>query len=206
MQGFILHTLKARDEDLIVMILTKNSLKTLYRFYGARHSIVHLGHKIDFEEQKDGGNFLPRLRNVTHLGFKFLYDLERLKIWHNFLKLLYKHLKDVEKLDSFYFELLDDLSKKLTKQNPKRGCLESYIKLLQHEGRIHSLERCYFCNELLSIEEIALSRAFLPSHSRCSYSKPFNQKNIKELFNRGDSIFVDDEEVDRLWDVLLEGF
>ncbi len=206
MQGFILHTAKARDEDLIVTILTATALKKLYRFYGARHSIVHLGHKVDFEEQIESVNFLPRLRNVTHLGFKFLYDLEKLKIWHQFLKLLNLHLQGVESIDAFYFELLDEMASRFEKQNPKRACAEYYIKLLHHEGRIHSLDRCYFCNEDLDREEIALSRAFLPSHQRCSYSKIFHHKKIENFFTKKSTLFVDDVEIDMLWDIVLEGF
>ncbi len=48
MQGFLLQTQSIRDEDLIVRVLTKNQLKTLYRFYGKRHSVLNVGRKIDF--------------------------------------------------------------------------------------------------------------------------------------------------------------
>ncbi len=61
MQGYIIHITRVKDEDLIVTILTQNVIKTTYRFYGARHSSVHLGYKIDFESLtslKSGKNVL----------------------------------------------------------------------------------------------------------------------------------------------------
>ena len=55
MQGYIINVNKARDEDVIVTILAQDNLYTLYRFYGARHSQINLGFKIDFEiEEYDG--------------------------------------------------------------------------------------------------------------------------------------------------------
>lgn len=40
MQGFILHTQKVKDEDLIVYILSPKMLIKAYRFYGLRHSSI----------------------------------------------------------------------------------------------------------------------------------------------------------------------
>lgn len=48
MQGFILHTQKVKDEDLIVYILSPKMLIKAYRFYGLRHSSILSGYKIDF--------------------------------------------------------------------------------------------------------------------------------------------------------------
>lgn len=77
MQGFLLQTQSIRDEDLIVRVLTKNQLKTLYRFYGKRHSVLNVGRKIDFEEENDD-KFLPKLRNILHLGYLWEREMERL--------------------------------------------------------------------------------------------------------------------------------
>lgn len=52
MQGYILSMQKTRNEDMIVKILTPMYIKTLYRFYGTRHSIINIGRKIDFEEEQ----------------------------------------------------------------------------------------------------------------------------------------------------------
>ena len=49
MQGFIINLNKVKEEDLIVTIISKDNLQTLYRFYGARHGTINIGFKIDYE-------------------------------------------------------------------------------------------------------------------------------------------------------------
>ena len=49
MQGFIINLNRVKEEDLNVTILSRGSLETLYRFYGARHGVINLGFKIDYE-------------------------------------------------------------------------------------------------------------------------------------------------------------
>ena len=49
MQGYIINLNRVKDEDLIVTILSKGRLETLYRFYGARHGTINIGFKIDYE-------------------------------------------------------------------------------------------------------------------------------------------------------------
>ena len=106
MQGFILHTQKVKDEDLIVYILSPKELIKAYRFYGLRHSSILNGYKIDFALDENP-SFLPRLKDVLHLGFVWIMDREKMLIWQEFIRLLYHHLKDAQVLESFYFELLD---------------------------------------------------------------------------------------------------
>ena len=55
MQGYIIDIKPVKDDDLIVSILTENELLTTYRFYGARHSNINIGYKIDFELIDAGG-------------------------------------------------------------------------------------------------------------------------------------------------------
>ena len=64
MQGYIIRLNRARDEDLVVTILTQQNLETLYRFYGARHSTINLGFKIDFESEISLKSSIGRLRDV----------------------------------------------------------------------------------------------------------------------------------------------
>jgi hypothetical protein len=49
MQGYIIDLKVVKDDDLIVTLLCENELITSYRFYGARHSNINIGYKIDFE-------------------------------------------------------------------------------------------------------------------------------------------------------------
>ena len=49
MQGYIIDIKPVKDDDLIVSILTENELLTTYRFYGARHSNINIGYKIELE-------------------------------------------------------------------------------------------------------------------------------------------------------------
>ncbi len=205
MQGYIINVNKARDEDVIVTILTHHNLYTLYRFYGARHGQINLGFKIDFEVESSVKSTISRLRDVIHLGFPWIRDRSRLFIWQQFTALFHKHLQDSEELDPFYFELLEEASLIWQTQNPKRIAIESYIKILAFEGRLHQDMICFFCEEEIK-ENITLIRAFLPAHAECIHAIPLNMAAVKELIYSGSSLFLNDKEVDRVWHVLLEGF
>jgi len=203
-QGYIINVTKARDEDVIVTILAQNNLYTLYRFYGARHSQINLGFKIDFETQESSKTSMPRLRKVMHLGFTWITDRSRLFVWQQFSALFYKHLQDSETLDPFYFELLNEAVTIWQTQNPKRIAIEAYVKLLNFEGRLHTDMHCFFCeNEIQN--DITLIRAFLPAHAECIHAIPINISAIEELFTTGSSLFLNDKEIERMWYVLLEG-
>ncbi|MFZ9659657.1 MAG: recombination protein RecO [Arcobacteraceae bacterium] len=204
MQGYVLNVTKVRDEDLIVTILSENFTHTAYRFYGARHSNINVGYKIDFELEINIKSTIPRLKDVIQLNFPWLLDSKKLYLWQVYIKLFYHHLKDTEELDEFYIQLLDDLVIKMTKQNPKRAILESYVKLCEYEGRLHDDFTCLLC-DLPIDNNISLVRGFLATHSSCSYSKNFELNKITEFFNEKTLIAFNEEEVDYLWDVMLQG-
>ena len=204
MQGFILHVRKAKNEDVIATVLTRERIETLYRFYGARHPVVAAGYKIDFEIEKDALPFLPRLRHVIHLGFPWLTDPIRLQVWRHFISLLYEHLKDVEVPGAFYYDLLEERAKIWHLQNPKRNAVEAYLQILEYEGRLHPPDACFICGHALQ-ERISLARAFLPAHPRCIVAKSFPTAEIARLFETKQTIHLDDDAVERLWLTLLEG-
>ncbi len=204
MQGYIIDIKAVKDDDLIVAILTENRIYTTYRFYGARHSNINIGYKIDFEIQTNLKSSLPRLKDVIQLGFQWIFDNEKLYYWQRFIKLFYPHLKEVEIIDDFYFKLLDKLSHKIIKQNAKRAICKSYLKLLKHEGRLHTNFYCFLCeNEIKN--NISLVRSFIPVHAKCTYSKSFPIKKIEELFLEKSLISFEDNEIDYLWNILLQG-
>ncbi len=205
MQGYIINVNKARDEDVIVTILTHHNLYTLYRFYGARHGQINLGFKIDFETEASVKSTIERLRDVIHLGFPWITDRSRLFIWQQFTALFHKHLQESEELDPFYFNLLEDAARIWQTQNPKRIAIESYVKLLAFEGRLHEEMLCFFCERKIE-KEMTLIRAFLPAHAECIHALPLDIKAIQELFSTGSSLFLNDKEIDIIWHVLLEGF
>ncbi len=204
MQGYIINVNKARDEDVIVTILAQENLYTLYRFYGARHGQINLGFKIDFEIESSAQVSMSRLRKVIHLGFPWLTEKNRLFVWQQFTALFHKHLQDTEELDPFYFNLLEHASAIWQTQNPKRIAIESYVKLLDFEGRLHTDMHCFFCENEVT-EDITLIRAFLPAHAQCTFAIPINISAIKELLTTGSSLFLTDTEVERIWHILLEG-
>ncbi len=204
MQGYILNINKVRDEDLIVTILSDDALYTAYRFYGARHSNINIGYKIDFELETNMKSTIPRLKDVLQLNFSWLLDNDKMYHWQRFIKLFYPHLKDVEELEDFYIELLNDLVKKITKQNVKRAIIESYIKICEYEGRLHTQYECLLC-ELPIENHISLVRSFIPTHPTCSYSRSYDIKKIDELFQNKSLINFTDSEVDTLWYILLQG-
>ncbi|MEA1891938.1 MAG: recombination protein RecO [Campylobacterota bacterium] len=205
MQGYIINLNRAKDEDLIVTIVSKDSLDTLYRFYGARHGTINIGFKIDYEKEESSKSTISRLKDVIHIGFKWINDYRLLRIWQDFLKLFHKHLHDTEDIGSFYFELIDKASMQWNKQNPKRVAIESYVKLLEHEGRLHKESICFLCSQEIKGKEISLIRAYLPTHHMCSHTLGINRDALEELLTNKSSLFLSDKEVDRLWYILLEG-
>jgi len=205
MQGFIIKLTRAREEDMIVTIIAEENLHTLYRFYGARHSPINMGFKIDFEAEHSLKSSIGRLRDVIHLGFPWMGQYERIRLWQQFIALFHPHLKDSESIGNFYFELLDDAAKRWKEQNPKRVAIETYVRMLEYEGRLHKEMECFFCD--LPIENnISLIRAFLPAHENCSHTLTINQKGLEWLYSHGSTLFLDDNEIERLWYIVNEGF
>lgn len=206
MQGYILHTQRARDEDLIISVLTENQVFDLYRFYGARHSIIHIGNKIDFDAEWESGFSLPRLRRAMHLGYEWMHDSAKLDVWQRFLQLFHPHLRGVEAIDSYYFGLLESAASKIGKQNAKRVVVESYVCLLEFEGRLHDPTFCFFCESGIAHDEpVSFGRAFLPAHQRCIMGHPHPKESVCSLFQDKSSLYLEDEEVDVLWKRMLEG-
>ena len=205
MIGYIINVSKVREEDLLVTILNPAKVKTLYRFYGARHSHIHLGYKIDYEAHPTNRDNLFQLRNVTSLPYKWMLDRERFYIWQQFLQLLYKHLRDINEIDEFYYNLLEEMTLYLEKENPYRVIVESYIKLLEFEGRIHNDFNCFICSNNIK-NRIILVRGFLPACKNCVPKKGFEISKIKHLFSNKNSILLNDDEILELYSTILEGF
>ncbi|MSN96650.1 recombination protein RecO [Campylobacter sp. FMV-PI01] len=204
MQGYILKIQKIKDEDLIVEILTSKKLVKSYRFYGARHSKITLGYKLDFELILS--NFIPRLTNTMHLGFKWLFDREKLFLWQQFIRLFHNHLKGLEDVDEIYYRILDDCAKKLDKQSPKRLFIEAYTQILYFEGRLSDRFICFACDEFIEDEEITLIRGFLLAHQSCLKRAKFKKNKIKELLETKQTINLNDDEIDQIYQILLDGF
>ncbi|GHV07407.1 recombination protein RecO [Campylobacterota bacterium] len=204
MRGYILNLKKHREEDVIAAILCPDRLFSLYRFYGARHSPLQLGHKIDFVAENDPF-FMPRLRQVSHLGFNWLFDIERVRAWQQFCKLLFAHLRQVEEIDPFYYDLLDRAGGKLETMHPKRTMIEAAIELFNYEGRLHTELRCHQCGRVIDDDFVALQRACLPAHTLCIYADGFDRRKLARLFETGESLLFNDQEIASLWRVILEG-
>jgi len=184
--------------------LSSNEIKTYYRFYGARHSILQHGNLIDFEVEGEGSSFLPRLRSLSHIGFPWLFDKNRLLIWHNFIKRLELHLRDADDLDSFYYELLLSSAKKWHLQNPKRVVCESYIELLDYEGRLYPDENCFICEQRIE-DDIALMQGFKPAHPSCIYAPALPTKKILDFFSSKKCVFLEDNEIDYVFNIVMKG-
>ena len=203
MQGYIIDIKPVKDDDLIVTLLTEDRLYTTYRFYGARHSNINIGYKVDFETETTKAN-IPRLKDVIHLGFPWILDNEKMYCWQRYIKLFYPHLRELEELDACYFYLLEHLSHILIKQNALRAICESYLYLLEHEGRLHTDYECLLCEKIIN-EDISLVRSFLPVHAKCTYSKTFPIEKIKDLFEQKKPISFNNQEVEYLWNIILQG-
>lgn len=203
-RGFILGVKKAKNEDSIAVVLSEESIRSYYRFFGARHSILQLGNLVDFEVDGEDGRFLPRIRALSHIGFPWLFDKNRLMLWHNFIRLFEPHLKDAEEIERFYFDLLMDAAKRWHRQNPKRIVCECYIKLLAYEGRIHQDEQCYICETPLG-KQISLMQSFIPAHPECLYSASLSKQKLFEFFESKKTVFLEDDDVDYLYETVMKG-
>ena len=204
MQGYIINLNRVKEEDLIVTILTKGNLETLYRFYGARHGTINMGFKIDYEIEPSAKSTIGRLKDVIHIGFKWINNNELLHLWQNFLSLFCSHLKDAQNLGDFYFELIQNAEMAWNRQNPKRVAIESYVKLLEHEGRLHKEFECFLCSKKIE-GDISPIRALLPTHYECTHTLKISRVALVELYENKSTLFLSDKEVNRLWMVLLEG-
>ncbi|WP_139452193.1 recombination protein RecO [Campylobacter armoricus] len=204
MQGFVLHTQSVKDEDLIVYLLSAKKVIKSYRFYGMRHSNILSGYKIDFELEENS-RFLPRLKDVLHIGFSWILDREKMYFWQEFIKLFYWHLKDIEEIDKFYFELLEDCSKRFEKQDCKRVIVDAYLKILNHEGRLHKEFNCFLCDGRIK-ENVVLIRAFLPAHNNCCFGYEFKINDVLQFYESFNSSHFNDEYIDKLYKIIKEGF
>lgn len=204
MQGYILSFNRVKDEDLIVSILTSQKLLTLYRFYGARHSTINMGYKIDFELEVGDKGHIDRLRNIHHLGFTWMADINKMLIWQQVVKLFFNHLRENEILEPFYYELFEEMAQKWAFQNPKRIAIESYVKLLAFEGRLHTQMECFLCASPIN-EDPSLVRAFLPTHRRCSFAKTVSKEKLLKFFKSKQSFMLDDNELETYYELMLEG-
>jgi recombinational DNA repair protein (RecF pathway) len=139
------------------------------------------------------------------MHFPWLYDKNRLLIWHNFIQRFDKHLQDTEEIEIFYYNLLLDAAKKWNKQNPKRIICESYLNLLQTEGRLYPLENCYICEGKLN-DSISLMQGFKPAHPNCIYSPSLPTTQLHTLFETQQTIHLDDNEVEYLYSIIMKGF
>ena len=206
MRGFILHLKRVKEEDLIVTILSESKIKSYYRFYGVRHSILQLGNLIDFEEVESNGVFLDRVQGVSQIPFDWLHDRFRLSIWHNLIKIFYAHLKDSSLLDRFYFELLLKMAKRWDRQNPKRLFCEAFYEVLRFEGRLYLENRCHICNKEITSTNISISKEFLVAHLECLSSFKLPNKKLRGFLESGKTINLEDSEVEILYNIANLGF
>jgi len=205
MQGFIIRLQRVKDEDMIVAILTQERLETLYRFYGARHGTINLGHMIDFEIEHTVKSSIGRLYDVIHLGFPWMLDPARTRLWHQFISLFYPHLREAEETGGFYFDLLLEAAERWGKQNPKRVAVEAYAKLLRHEGRHPDVSHCFFCEQPIEEPTVSVIRAFQYAHAACAPRTPLPREAVDELLLHENALFLEDAAVETLWLTLLEG-
>jgi recombinational DNA repair protein (RecF pathway) len=204
LKGFILNTVRVRDEDLIVRILTPHEVVSLYRFYGARHSYVNVGYLIDFHVEESSKTTIKRLRHVTQIPFKFLFDMQKTLYFKQYIKLLNAHFADVSRVDEFYYNSVYNLCENLNERDVKRAVLEHYVKLLEKEGRLHKDFVCFLCERKVE-GKVALARSFLPAHEKCIMSGGFDRGKTEVLFNEKKTLLFSDEEIERLWKILEMG-
>jgi len=205
MRGFIINIRKAKNEDVVVTVLTNDSVQSYWRFFGARHSILQIGNLVDFEVKESQNNFMPQMRSLSQLSFPWIFSHNHLLVWQNFIKLFDSHFKENTEIEKFYFNLLFKIANRWDKQNPKRLAIEAYMEILDYEGRLYDYGFCYICEEILD-KEVGLMRAFLPAHPDCIYVAPLNKETVFKLFNTKSTIHIDNREITTLYNIVLKGF
>lgn len=205
MRGFILSINKAKEEDLVVTVLSINAKESYYRFFGTRHPIFQIGYLIDFELLSDNSKYLPRLKSVKHIDFPWIIDNNRVNIWTDFIKALDKHLHDKTKVDDFYFELLLKSALLLNKQNPKRVVCESYLHLLEHEHRLNTNPICLICQNKI-YNKVSLMQGYKMTHPNCINQNSFNIDLILDFFKSKSTIHIEDKEINLLFKRVIDGF
>ena len=210
MQGYILNTKKSGENNLIIDILTHKSIIKTMRFYGVRHSSMMIGNKIDFELSYNQ-NYLPILKESIHLGFMWQNDLDKLTVFLNFIKLLSKYLKDVKECDSYYYEILEQITSRLMFQDAQRVVVDAYVKMLHLEGRLHNINICYVCDSDLLDNNIHLSSGLLPLCNKC-HELSFKQNNtlflkseLSDLISNFNSSLLDDDKIEAIYQIINFG-
>jgi len=204
MQGFILSVKDAKNEDAVAIVLTKTEIRSYYRFFGKRHSILQAGNLVNFEVEGEKTQFLPRLRRLSRLDFPWMMDKEKMKLWQEFLQQLLPHLQNREMIEDFYYQMLLLASKHWEKQNNKRIICESYISLLAHENRLSFSNTCFICQDELQ-EEVSVMQGFKLAHPHCIHNPALPTQKILACFKSKKTIFLEDKEVDILFDVFMKG-
>jgi hypothetical protein len=205
MRGFILNIRKAKNEDIVVTVLSNNSVESYYRFFGARHSILQVGNLIEFEIQESKNGFMSQLRKVFHISFSWNFLNSRMSLWQKFVVLFEPHLKDRTFIEDFYFNLLWKQAKKWERQSSKRLAVESYLEILKYEDRIYNNQYCFLCQSLLN-DDISMIRGYRVVHPNCVGDRyPKEKKKIFELFLSGTTLYIEDIVVDELYEILLQG-
>lgn len=138
------------------------------------------------------------------MNFPWIFDKNKVLPWHNFIKKFNPHLQDTQEIEPFYFEILLKAAKKWDKQNHKRITCETYIEILDYEGRIYPHDHCFIC-EVEIEEDIALMQAFKTVHPECIYTAPFKKDKFLQFINTKSTIHLEDYEVDYLYEVVMKG-
>jgi recombinational DNA repair protein (RecF pathway) len=205
LQGFVLNIRKVKNEDLLVTVLTERKIKKLYRFYGVRHSAINLGFKIDFVAEAVQNKNILRMRDLMHLGFSWMHDSARLAIWQSFLSALNIHLQDTNEIDSFYYEILCKYADILGESNPKRLIVEAFAKILKFEGTGAKYSHCFMCDRPIG-QSVILGKGFAPAHEECLRGIVFAKESVIELLEQSRSIYFEDSDIDKLYEIVLRGF
>lgn len=140
-----------------------------------------------------------------HIGYEWLGSSPKLLIWQQLCQILYDKLKDAHEIDSFYFLALEKAAKKWSLMNPKRMAIELLISMLDHEGRLDKSNRCFYCQQKL-LENVALAKGYAKVHENCIGASGFRSEHIAHLYDNKSTIFLNDNEIDRIWTLSLQGF
>jgi hypothetical protein len=124
-------------------------------------------------------------------------------IWQNFIKLLYPHFFEVDKINKFYFEMLQNIIKNFDR-DPKRVLIENYLNLLQFEGRLNLNFECFLCEKKI-VNRVNIVRGYLTACENCIPTQGFDINKINSLFITKQTTLLNNNEIEKLYQVLCLG-
>jgi hypothetical protein len=80
---------------------------------------------------------------------------------------------------------------------------DEYQKLTQKLYSIQN-QKCFICEELIE-NQVSLMQAFRIAHPHCIYTPALPAKKVFDMFVSKKTVFMDNSEIDYMYDIIMRG-